>query len=71
MYKKEIMGNNNKEHLFSPPLSFAPPLPWGAFFCLTPNQCESLIDLSCECDKIISRKYDLAITPNDFLANYM
>jgi len=24
MYKKEIMGNNNMEHLFSPPLSFAP-----------------------------------------------
>lgn len=33
MYKKEILGNNNKEHLFSPPLSFAPPLPWRAFFC--------------------------------------
>jgi hypothetical protein len=24
MYKKEIMGNISKEHLFSPPLSFAP-----------------------------------------------
>jgi len=32
MYKKEALGNNNKEHLFSPPLSFAPPLPWRAFF---------------------------------------
>ena len=33
MYKKETGGNNNKEHLFSPPLSFAPPQPVGGFFC--------------------------------------
>ncbi|KGK83307.1 hypothetical protein DP73_19875 [Desulfosporosinus sp. HMP52] len=32
MYKKVIQGNNSKEHLFSPPLSFAPPLPWRTFF---------------------------------------
>jgi hypothetical protein len=24
MYKEEIIGKNTKEHLFSPPLSFAP-----------------------------------------------
>jgi len=32
MYKKEILGNNIKEHLFSPPLSFASPRRWGGFF---------------------------------------
>ncbi|SPF34646.1 hypothetical protein SBF1_1390009 [Candidatus Desulfosporosinus infrequens] len=32
MYKKETGGNNNMEHLFSPPLSFAPPQPVEGFF---------------------------------------
>jgi len=32
MYKKEILGNNSKEHLFSPPLSLALPRSVGGYF---------------------------------------
>ena len=40
MYKKEMLGNNNKEHLFSPPLSFAPPHSCGGlFFCEERSRC--------------------------------
>ena len=59
MYKKVILGNNNKEHLFSPPLSFAPPLPWRTFFLLVRPPCRYAAPLMN--GKFISqgRKYNL------------
>lgn len=39
MYKKEMLGNTSKEHLFSPPLSFALPRSVGGFFCGEGNNC--------------------------------